>query len=193
MGCIVHGVSKSRTDWAPFTFTFLSINRYSPSYKFETLVQKKIQTERKFLPQIWKASKKHCKRPVGPTVWLRLEEGLSPGRIRVEAAGAWGAPCCAAQKCPSLWSEKRKCAVSFGVLQGPWWHLIFLPALFLKECKWGGWGGPQGSEGTRAHSAKVDKLHHSVELAPSCGVRAGGLCATSTPLTPDEKETNHHR
>ena len=62
---------------------------------------------------------------------------------------------CAAQhrsKCPSLWSVKRKCAVSCGVLQGLWWPLIFHPALSLKECKTAVWGGPQSSEDTNSHS-----------------------------------------
>ena len=96
----------------------------------------------------------------GLTVWLRLEEGLSPGRVRVEAAGAWGAPCCAHRsKCPSLWSAERKCAVSCGVLQGRWWPLIFHPALSLKERKPGGWGCPQGSEDTNSHSVGKWKSH----------------------------------
>ena len=42
-------------------------------------------------------------------------------------------------------------------------------------------------------SAEVEKWHHRVELAPSWRLRAGGLCATSIPLTPDEKERNSHR
>ena len=37
-------------------------------------------------------------------------------------------------------------------------------------------------------SSRVEKLPHIVELAPSCRLRAGGLCATSNPLAPDEKE-----
>ena len=82
---------------------------------------------------------KHCKCPVGPHGVTEAGGEAEPRRVRVEATGAWEHR--AAQhrsKCPSLWSAKRKCAVSCGVLQGLSWLLIFLPALSLKECKTGG-------------------------------------------------------
>jgi len=36
---------------------------------------------------------------------------------------------------------------------------------------------------------EAEKLHLSMWLAPSWRLKAGGLCSTSSPCTPDEKQT----
>ena len=78
--------------------------------------------------------------------------------IQQGVSGASAASSCRGCRClgsivlRSTEVSARVCGPRRGNVQWAAAFLIFLPALFLKERKTGGWGGPQGSEDTNSHS-----------------------------------------